>query len=148
VNRIACVSLAAVGMIALAACGGSSPGSSDAQAAQSALSAAATNPAVVAAKLRAKNTVMVPCEGTLPALVTFTHCVEGKLGITGKSDAAKAKRHQLGNCLSRAALSSHLTKTGGITRFTEGAGLECVAAALPPETNSASGSPSPSGSHS
>ncbi len=128
----------------LAAC--SSSGSSGAQAAQSALSQAATNPAVLAAKQRAKDTVMTPCEGALPNLVAFKNCAYGKLGITGDSDAAKAKRHTLGNCLATAALHGHLTRTGGITAFAEGSGLECVAAALPPAKASASPTPTASSS--
>jgi hypothetical protein len=153
-------SLALVGAFTISACGGST-GSSSAQAvqssAQAALSAAATNPAVVAAKKRATDTVMKPCENTLPNIGNFKTCVYDKLGITGNSDAAKTKRHTLGNCLVSAALNSRLTKTGGITRFTEGSGLECVAAQLPPEPKSSTSprakastsvSPSPSTSSS
>jgi hypothetical protein len=130
-----------------AACGGSS---GQAQSIASSASALATSSAVVHAKQVATVEVIDPCKKYLPSVGKFKDCAESKLGITGDSDAAKAKRGSFYSCLIEAANADHVFTHDGRVKFETTGAPDCASQIL--LANSAAGgtgaspSPSPSGS--
>lgn len=139
--------LAIAALALTAACGSASTGSS-AQAVKSNASALATSSSVVHAKQVATVEVINPCKSQLPSIAKFKDCAEGKLGITGNSDAAKAKRGSFYSCLIEAANADHVFTHDGRVKFEQVGAPDCASQIL--LANSAAGgtgaSPSPSGS--
>jgi hypothetical protein len=129
--KTASAALILAGALTVAGCASNGSASSAASAAASRASAVATSSAVIAARAKAMNDVVNPCKPQLPGLVAFKNCAETRMGITGPSQDAKARRDALGTCLFEAAAADHLTTAAGRLAFETAGAPDCVATATP-----------------
>lgn len=111
-------------VLTLAACGGKHAAA--ASSAEAHASAVATAPAVLAARQKAITTVVNPCKTKLPDLSSFKSCAEGRMGISGTTPAAKAKRGAFESCLFEAAAADNILHASGRTKFETAGAPDCA----------------------